>query len=29
MLSTVKVGDQVKFQAEKVNGKIVVTKIQK
>ena len=29
MLSTVKVGDRVKFQAENINGKIVVTKIQK
>lgn len=29
MLKTVKVGDTVKFEAERVNGAITVTKIQK
>jgi Cu/Ag efflux protein CusF len=29
MLSTVKAGDKVKFDAERVNGQLTVTKIQK
>ena len=29
LLSTVKVGDKVKFDAENVNGQFIVTKIQK
>lgn len=29
MLQTVKAGDKIKFDAEKVNGQFVVTKIQK
>jgi Cu/Ag efflux protein CusF len=29
MLSQVKVGDKVKFEADKINGQITVTKIQK
>lgn len=29
MLKTVKVGDKVKFEADRVNGRLTVTKIQK
>ncbi|MDF2998980.1 MAG: hypothetical protein K0R27_4617 [Xanthobacteraceae bacterium] len=29
MLTTVKVGDKVKFEADRVNGRLTVTKIQK
>jgi Cu/Ag efflux protein CusF len=29
MLKTVKVGDKVKFEADRVNGRITVTKIEK
>jgi len=29
MLDTVKVGDKVKFEADRVNGQITVTKMQK
>jgi Cu/Ag efflux protein CusF len=29
MLSTVKAGDHIKFDAERVNGQLIVTKVQK